>query len=66
MKDTTEMLQALGQQVVELMQHQFEEQAQIAPVTALAHIETALREILRQVGGVALSQFLESLTHSAR
>jgi len=58
MDDTTELVQALAQQVVTVVKQSLRTAADLQAATSLAWIETALREVLRQVGAQALGQLL--------
>jgi hypothetical protein len=58
MNDTTELIQALAQQVVTVAKQSLREVADPQTSTNVAWIETALRDVLRQVGAEALSQWL--------
>jgi hypothetical protein len=58
MDDTTELIQALAQQVVSVVKQSLRRATDPQAATSLAWIETALRDVLRQVGGVALGQWL--------
>src|SRR5512139_1687235 len=60
MNDTTELIQALAQQVVTVVKQSLSQAADPAATTSLAWIETALRDILRQIGAEALGQWLSS------
>lgn len=60
MDDTTELIQALAQQVVAVVQQSLSRVPDPQMATNLAWIETALRDVLRQVGAAALGQWLSS------
>ncbi len=60
MDDTTELIQMLGQQVMQMVKQSLSRATLPETATNMACIETSLREILRQVGVEALSQFLSS------
>jgi hypothetical protein len=60
MDDTTELIQALAQQVVTVVKQSLGRVSDSQAVTNLAWIETALRDLLRQIGAEALSQWLSS------
>jgi len=64
MNDTTELIQALAQQVVTVVKQSLSQVAEPQVTTNLAWIETALRDILRQVGAEALGQWLSSAQHT--
>ncbi len=51
---TTETIEKLGQAVAELVKAGLKEK----PAAGIAAIETEMRDILRQIGGVALGQYL--------
>jgi hypothetical protein len=59
---TTEMITAIAGQVVQVMQ---ETLSMEGPSGGIAAIETQLREMLRQVGAVALGQYLNTLSDQA-
>ena len=58
MNDTTELIRTLAQQVVTLVKQNLGVVAEPLAATSLAWVETGLREVLRQVGGEALGQYL--------
>jgi hypothetical protein len=58
MNDTTELIQALAHQVVTVVKQSLSEIAEPQVRTNVAWIETALRDVLRQIGAEALSQWL--------
>jgi hypothetical protein len=60
MDDTTELIQALAQEVVTIVQQSLGRVPDPRAATNLAWIETALRDVLRQVGAEALGQWLSS------
>ena len=60
MNDTTELIQALAQQVVTVAKQSLSKVADLQATTSLAWIETALRDVLRQIGAEALSQWLNA------
>jgi hypothetical protein len=60
MNDTTELIQALAQQVVTVVKQSLSTVADPQATTSLAWIETALRDVLRQIGAEALGQWLSS------
>ena len=60
MDDTTELIQALAQQVVAVVKQSLSRTPDPRATTDLAWIETALRDALRQVGAEALAQWLSS------
>jgi hypothetical protein len=60
MNDTTELIQVLAQQVVAVVKQSLSKVASSQATTDLAWIETALRDILRQIGAEALGQWLSS------
>jgi hypothetical protein len=60
MNDTTELIQALAQQVVTVVKQSLSKVADSQATTDLAWIETALRDLLRQIGAEALGQWLSS------
>jgi hypothetical protein len=60
MDDTTELIQALGQQVMLLVKHSLSRQAESEKATNMAWIETSMRAVLQQVGVEALGQYLSS------
>jgi hypothetical protein len=64
MDDTTELIQALAQQVVTVVKQSLGRVADPHAVTHLAWIETALRDMLRQIGAEALSQWLSAAPHT--
>ena len=64
MNDTTELIQALAQQVVTVVKQSLSQVAEPQVTTNLAWIETALRDVLRQVGAEALGQWLSSVQHT--
>jgi hypothetical protein len=60
MNDTTELIQAMAQQVVTLVQATLRQRPEAHATTNLAWIETGLRETLRQIGAEALRQWLSA------
>jgi len=58
MNDTTELIQALAEQVVTVVKQSLSKDADLQATTPVAWIETALRDVLRQIGAEALSQWL--------
>lgn len=60
MNDTTELIQALAQQVVTVVKQSLGQVTALPPTTRVAWIETALRDVLRQIGAEALSQWLSA------
>ena len=60
MNDTTELIQALAQQVVTVVKQSLSQVAEPHVTTNLAWIETALRDLLRQIGAEALGQWLSA------
>ncbi len=64
MDDTTELIQALAQQVVAVVKQSLSRTPDPRATTDLAWIETALRDALRQVGAEALAQWLSSAQHT--
>jgi hypothetical protein len=64
MNDTTELIQALAQQVVAVAKQSLSHVTERPVTTNLAWIETALRDLLRQVGAEALGQWLSSAQHT--
>ena len=60
MNDTTELIQALAQQVVTVVKKSLSTVADPQALTNLAWIETGLRDVLRQIGAEALGQWLSS------
>jgi hypothetical protein len=60
MNDTTELIQAIAQQVVTLVQTTLSQRTEAQATTNLAWIETGLRDTLRQIGAEALSQWLSA------
>ncbi len=60
MDDTTEMIRALAQQVMSVVKQSLAQASDPRATTNLAWIETALRDVLRQVGAEALGQWLSS------
>ena len=64
MDDTTELIQALAQQVVTVAKQSLRRAPDPQAATSVAWIETALRDILRQVGAEALGQWLSSEQHT--
>lgn len=58
---TTETIEKLGQAVAELIK----ERLKGKPTEGIAAIETELRDVVRQIGGVALGQYLSSLSGEA-
>ena len=64
MNDTTELIQTLAQHVVTVVKQSLSQVAEPQVSTNLAWIETALRDMLRQVGAEALGQWLSSAQHT--
>ncbi len=64
MDDTTELIQALARQVVTVVKQSLSRAPDPQVTTHLAWIETALRDVLRQVGAEALGQWLSSAQHT--
>jgi hypothetical protein len=64
MDDTTELIQALARQVVTVVKQSLSRAPDPQATTHLAWIETALRDVLRQVGAEALGQWLSSAQHT--
>lgn len=60
MNHTTELIQAIAQQVVTVVQAALSEQTDPQASMNLAWIETGLRDTLRQIGAEALSQWLSA------
>lgn len=60
---TTEKITAIGQQVVELMKETLPTEGEGA---GIGEIETQLREMLRQIGAVALGQYLSGQSIEAK
>jgi hypothetical protein len=60
MNHTTELIQAIAQQVVTLVQATLGQYPEVQATTNLAWIETGLRDTLRQIGAEALSQWLSA------
>jgi hypothetical protein len=60
MHDTTDLIQAIAQQVVTLVQTTLSQHTEGHATTNLAWIETGLRDTLRQIGAEALSQWLHA------
>ncbi len=60
MNDTTELIQALAQQVMTVVKESLSTGADPQAPTNLAWIETALRDVLRQIGAEALGQWLSA------
>ena len=60
MNDTTELIQAIAQQVVTLVQATLRQRPEAQATTNLAWIETGLRDTLRQIGAEALSHWLSA------
>ena len=60
MNNTTELIQAIAQQVVTLVQATLRQCPEAQAPTNLAWIETGLRDTLRQIGAEALSQWLSA------
>jgi hypothetical protein len=58
MNDTTELIQVLAQQVVAVVKQSLSKVADLQATTQVAWIETALRDVLRQIGAEARSQWL--------
>jgi hypothetical protein len=64
MDDTTELIRALAHQVVTVVQQSLNRVPDPQRATHLAWIETALRDVLRQIGAEALGQWLSSAQHT--
>jgi hypothetical protein len=64
MNDTTELIRTLAQQVVTVVQQSLSKVADGQATTKEAWIETALRDVLRQIGAEALSQWLSAAQHT--
>ena len=64
MDDTTELIRALAQQVMTVVKQSLGRGPDPQVVTNLAWIETALRDVLRQIGAEALGQWLSSAQHT--
>lgn len=60
MDDTTEIIQALANQIVTLAKQSLSRGADPQAATSLAWIETTLRGVLHQVGAAALGQWLSA------
>jgi hypothetical protein len=60
MNDTTELIQALAQQVVTIVKQSLNQVTDPQVTTSLAWIETARRDVLRQIGAEALGQWLSA------
>lgn len=60
MDDTTEWIEALAQQIGSVVKQSLSKAADPQASTSLAWIETALRDVLRQVGAAALGQLLSA------
>jgi hypothetical protein len=60
MNDTTELIQAIAQQVVAVVQTTLRQRADAQATVNLAWIETSLRDALRQIGAEALSHWLSA------
>jgi hypothetical protein len=60
MDDTTELIQVLARQIVSVVKQSLSTVAEPQAATSLAWIETALRDVLRQVGAAALGQLLSA------
>lgn len=60
MNDTTELIRALAEQVVSVVKQSLNANAEPQLITNVAWIETALRDVLRQIGAEALSQWLRA------
>jgi hypothetical protein len=58
MNDTTELIRTVAQQVIRVAQDMLTSAPEAGGSTTVAWIETALRDVLRQVGAEALSQWL--------
>jgi hypothetical protein len=66
MDDTTEWIEALAQQIGAVVKQSLSKAADPQASTSLAWIETALRDVLRQVGAAALSQLLSASPSTPR
>jgi hypothetical protein len=64
MNDTTELIQAIAQQVVAIVQATLSQRADAQATMNLAWIETGLRDTLRQIGAEALRQWLSAAQHT--
>jgi hypothetical protein len=64
MDDTTDLIQALAQQVVSAAKEWLTQTTEPGAATNLAWIETALRDVLRPVGAEALGQWLSAAQHT--
>lgn len=64
MDNTTELIQTLARQVVRAVKQSLSRAPDPQATTQLAWIETALRDVLRQVGAEALGQWLSSAQHT--
>jgi len=64
MNDTTEMIQAIAQQVVAVVQAALSQRTGTHATMNVAWIETGLRDTLRQIGAEALSQWLSGAQHT--
>jgi hypothetical protein len=60
MNDTTELIRAVAQQVVSIAKQSLSRVTDPHASTNLAWIETALRDVLREIGAEALGQWLSS------
>jgi hypothetical protein len=60
MDDTTEWIQTLAQQIGSVVKQSLSRATDPQATTSLAWIETALRDVLRQVGAAALGQLLSA------
>ena len=60
MNDTTELIRAVAQQVVSVAKQSLSHVTDPHATTNLAWIETALRDVLREIGAEALGQWLSS------
>ncbi len=64
MNDTTELIRAVAQQVVSVAQQSLSRVTDPQASTNLAWIETALRDVLREIGAEALGQWLSAAQHT--
>ena len=64
MNDTTELISAVAQQVVTVVRQSLSRVPDPQAATNLAWVETALRDVLRQVGAEALGQWISSAQHT--
>ncbi len=64
MNDTTELIRALARHVVTMVKASLGKVTEAQATTNLAWIETALRDVVRQIGAEALSQWLSEAQHT--